>query len=529
MAHLSSRARWSLLSEETEDGEEVDELVTKRQALIKCNRLLLLIIAALLLISLILFGAALLFYAKVGTDYSEGIPVNAETAGQAAVFLFEWHWSDIAQECEQFLGPKGYKAVVISPPNEHIPGETWWTRYQPVSYKLTSRSGDEAAFSAMVQRCAAVGVGIYADAVVNHCASGEGVGVAGTHFFQRKFEMYRPENFHHDATNTSHNCKVSDWDDKKNVQHCDLSGLPDLRTGSREVQNMLSSYLQKLLEYGVQGFRIDAAKHINATELRVIMEQGSRNHTPFIFQEVFTVTPEAVTAPEYFPIGHVTEFLYIRAIESNFIPEGKLKYLASLGETWGLMDRRKALIFIDNHDTQRGFSKLTHKVGSLYTLANVFMLAWPYGYPVVMSSYSFLDAEQGPPTTPVHGPAGLACGPGQAWVCEHRRPAIANMVAWRRTAGTADVANFAASPDGNGIAFCRGSACVALNRASSTLEMSLQFSLPPGDYYDVLCADDFTTCAKVTVGADGQTRLQVPPVGAVAFHAAARAPTGVSV
>jgi hypothetical protein len=35
------------------------------------------------------------------------------------VHLFEWPWNDIAQECEDFLGPKGYFAVQISPPNEH--------------------------------------------------------------------------------------------------------------------------------------------------------------------------------------------------------------------------------------------------------------------------------------------------------------------------------------------------------------------------------------------------------------------------
>ena len=30
----------------------------------------------------------------------------------------------------------------VSPPNEHIQGPTWWTRYQPVSYKMESRWSD---------------------------------------------------------------------------------------------------------------------------------------------------------------------------------------------------------------------------------------------------------------------------------------------------------------------------------------------------------------------------------------------------
>lgn len=50
----------------------------------------------------------------------------------------------------------------VSPANEHVvlnsPPQPWWQRYQPVSYKLHSRSGTEAEFSDMVSRCKKVGV-----------------------------------------------------------------------------------------------------------------------------------------------------------------------------------------------------------------------------------------------------------------------------------------------------------------------------------------------------------------------------------
>jgi alpha-amylase len=39
--------------------------------------------------------------------------------GVAFVQLFEWKWTDVARECETYLGPKGFTAVQISPPNEH--------------------------------------------------------------------------------------------------------------------------------------------------------------------------------------------------------------------------------------------------------------------------------------------------------------------------------------------------------------------------------------------------------------------------
>ena len=35
---------------------------------------------------------------------------------QVFVHLFEWSWEDVAKECENWLGPKGYDAVQVSPP-----------------------------------------------------------------------------------------------------------------------------------------------------------------------------------------------------------------------------------------------------------------------------------------------------------------------------------------------------------------------------------------------------------------------------
>ncbi|KAI8039944.1 hypothetical protein M5D96_007369 [Drosophila gunungcola] len=95
------------------------------------------------------------------------------------VHLFEWKWSDIAEECESFLAPRGFAGVQVSPVNENIisAGRPWWERYQPISYKLTTRSGNEEEFGDMVRRCNEVGVRIYVDVLLNHM-SGDFDGVA---------------------------------------------------------------------------------------------------------------------------------------------------------------------------------------------------------------------------------------------------------------------------------------------------------------------------------------------------------------
>ena len=78
--------------------------------------------------------------------------------------LFEWKWNDIAQECEDFLAPKGYGGVQVSPASENLiimeGGVTrpWYERYQVVSYILETRSGSTEEFQSMVQRCNNVGV-----------------------------------------------------------------------------------------------------------------------------------------------------------------------------------------------------------------------------------------------------------------------------------------------------------------------------------------------------------------------------------
>lgn len=76
------------------------------------------------------------------------------------VQLFEWKFDDIALECEQFLGPYGYGGVQISPITENliIPQRPWWERYQTISYKFVTRSGNETQFKEMVKRCYKAGI-----------------------------------------------------------------------------------------------------------------------------------------------------------------------------------------------------------------------------------------------------------------------------------------------------------------------------------------------------------------------------------
>lgn len=78
--------------------------------------------------------------------------------------------------------------------------------------------------------------------------------------------------------------------------------------------------------------------------------------------------------------------------------------LQDFKENWDLIPDGDSLIFIDNHDNQRGHGAggniITHKIPRNYRIANAFMLAWPYGLVKIMSSYDFPfpNDSLGPPT-----------------------------------------------------------------------------------------------------------------------------------
>ena len=168
------------------------------------------------------------------------------------------------------------------------------------------------------------------------------------------------------------------------------------------------------------------------------------------------------------------------------------------------------------------------------------MLAHPYGRPRIMSSFDFDNSEQGPPTTPVGTtrpvrerlPAGflrLNCFLND-WKCEHRWPAIAAMVAFRRQVAGAPLVHWWDNGR-DGLAFGRGDrGFVAINRASDrTLVRTLQTDLPPGKYCNIIRHEfDPTagTCSGPTYLVDrlGRVELRIEPLGAAALHLEARAP-----
>jgi alpha-amylase len=308
------------------------------------------------------------------------------------------------------------------------------------------------------------------------------------------------------------------------VQNCELVDLSDLDTGSEYVRGRIAAYLNDLLSLGVDGFRIDGAKHIAAEDLDAILEAAGGD--PLVFFEVIDYGGEAVSGSEYTGMGRITEFRFSAEIARVF-REGQLAWLEQFGEVWGMQPGGDAVVFVDNHDNQRGHGSpdnaITFADGRLHELANIFTLAWPYGYPRLMSSYEFEHGDQGPPAiAPLD--SGGACNDG--WVCEHRRASALAMVELRNTAGDAPVSRWWSNGNDQ-IAFAReGRAFVAINREElGQVSEVLDTGLPAGRYCDVLTGaaiDGACSGREVSVAADGFATIEIGSLDALAIHARER-------
>ncbi|KAM7318028.1 hypothetical protein ACRRTK_022765 [Alexandromys fortis] len=419
------------------------------------------------------------------------------------VHLFEWRWADIAKECERYLAPNGFGGVQVSPPNENLvvnsPSRPWWERYQPISYKICSRSGNEDEFKDMVTRCNNVGVRIYVDAVINHmCGVGAEAGTSSTcgSYFNpgtRDFPEvpYSGWDFN-DGKCTTSSGGIESYNDASQVRDCRLSGLLDLALGKDYVRTTLANYLNHLIDIGVAGFRLDASKHMWPGDIKAILDKLNNLNTqwfsegsrPLIYQEVIDLGGEAVTSSEYYGNGRVTEF----------------KYGAKLGNVIRKWNGEKMAYL------------------KLYKMAVGFMLAHPYGLTRVMSSYYWpryfengddVNNWVGPPndngvTKEVTINEDSTCGNG--WVCEHRWRQIRNIVGFEPFSNWWDNGS-------NQVAFGRGNkGFIVFNNDDWSLSTTLQTGLPAGTYCDIISGDKvngYCTGIQVYVSDDGTAQFSI--------------------
>jgi alpha-amylase len=461
-------------------------------------------------------------------------PATATLAKNVTANLFEWNWPSISTECTNVLGPDGYAAVQVSPPEDSLQasGNPWWQVYQPVDYNLTSMMGNLAQFQAMVTTCHAAGVKVYVDAVLNHMAaqptSGSGTSFGGETYDPSTltYPAYTSADFHsYPADCPESSNSIVNWLSYTEVTECQLEGLPDLATETTYVHDTEAAYLNSLIADGVDGFRLDSATEIGETDIAAIealLNPDTTSHSPvYITQEVYPGSSgqDARLNPTSFePEGSVTSFDYSYALTDDF-ENGDIAALNSFSPE---LPSAYASSFVTNQDTERASPPtLNYTNGAEYVLADEFLLAYGYGTPQIYSSFDFSSYNQSPPVNSAGDVTNTVCGQG-TWECTEQTPAIAALVGWHNLAFTDNdpVQNW--TTDGNDlVAFSRGSdAWIALNNGSSALTGTFPTGLANGTYCDIVndVYSSSGSCSGTPVTVSGGTAtVTVPAEDAVAF------------
>ena len=478
------------------------------------------------------------------------------------LLLFGWKWKDIIYEIP-FLAEHGFDAIKIYPPQEFIlrTGHPWWEIYQPVSYHLSHFYGTEDDFKSMINLCHSFNIKVYADLVMNHMAEytpkeETHVGTNGHSFTPFHYESLNPDgdcyekgDFYQYAE--EENLPQVGGDDYKklertwHLEHHQLLNLPKLTLKNTHVTQSLRKYAQSLLNLGIDGFRVDATKHLDIESAQKVLTGlvTLDEKSPFIYLEYFTGMPEGIDIhsymSKYFHIGHVTSFDYGDFLSNVILKKGPntLQSLVefSFGSAWVQFPENKTVVVLDNHDTERYLhERLNYKFQehNAYTLAYIFMLSWPFGVPKIMSGFRFSNHDDPFPETPPWQNGHNTCfDEGSPWVCQHRWNAIANMVLFRKKTEQAKGITHIWL-NGHQIAFARTSqkpkqyiasiGFVVINNTDQVLEKRFETGLPDGKYVDMIqgkIVQGRLEGPKIEVSHYGYAEIRVNPYDAVVLCA----------
>jgi alpha-amylase len=535
-----------------------------------------------------------------------------------SVQLFRWSWNDIAQECTQFLGPHGYGGVQISPPqaslsNVGVTPAVWWNMYQPVNYtSLTSDMGTAAELQTMINTCHAAGVRVYADVVTNQMAGGKGTAPSGATDGTSSWTSVPPvypnfsaSDFHTPTCGISSNdyngqTTLSDASDPNaaaasalanfateypggisqyDTQNCELEGMPDVATENPATQAKIAAYMDLLLSMGIDGFRIDAAKHQQEFAMAQIFAAAygvqaltNEGEAPWVTQEVL-VDGESNPRSQFSANGAVQEFQFSTLMQQALRGEwgsslstipAEMGTPGNWGGTWSFDDSSIVQTLVDDWDTERNNGNSLNAsdfvtgdpndatTSYMYDLANIFMLASPYGEMAqVQSGYRFTDENAAPAGCAVpSGSSATVCTsafvggvaqvptsrttPTSGFDFIHRWTDIANMVGFNTathgtsmntwTVGTNNQIAFSRAPSSditNGIVTA-GTALgfVALNNDTTAWKTTFATGLPAGTYCNVIngtlsgpLPTGTCTADVVVVDASGNAAVTVPAQG----------------
>ena len=188
---------------------------------------------------------------------------------QEGLTLHCWNWSFANIEARMAdIAALGYTAIQTSPiqrakqATAGYPSNDWWVYYQPASFSIDdsgeSALGTKAEFVSMCETAHKYGIQVIVDVVANHMGNTDaGNGLADSIILDLSLDDSCWHDISKNTGNYSSRLEVT--------QYC-MAGLPDLNTANEKVQTYVLNFLKECIDAGADGFRFDAAKHIETPD-----------------------------------------------------------------------------------------------------------------------------------------------------------------------------------------------------------------------------------------------------------------------
>ena len=177
----------------------------------------------------------------------------------ATLHAFEWSFKTIEENIPD-IAAAGYTSVQTEPiqkikDNRKLGTGNWYLNwyyiYQPVDMSIGNYVvGSEDDFKELCDVAHKYGVRIIVDVVANHFTSD----------FDVIADRWRNKSYFHEDK------QISDYNNREDCTQHKLSGLWDLNTQDATVTQSMADLLKQMVADGADGFRYDAAKHIELSD-----------------------------------------------------------------------------------------------------------------------------------------------------------------------------------------------------------------------------------------------------------------------
>lgn len=480
-------------------------------------------IASLVVAATMITSSTALTASVVSAAQTDSVSIDTGIQGEVkdGVMLHAFNWSyNSIKENLPAIAAAGYTTVQTSPvqqPKDYgtsndVAGQ-WWKLYQPVSMSIAQKSwlGTKDELKSLCEEADKYGIKIICDIVSNHFGNET---ESDPNSVSTQVETYQPD-FYENQSTYFHSYTGSASDSSiQGVVQGHVSACPDLNTGNDDVQDAVVSLLKECIDCGVDGFRFDAAKHIETPSdgtygsdyWPTITEAAEEYYTEktggnlYIYGEILNTCGTGRSYSAYTDYINVTDNRTGDAV-LNAVVKGNASTAASSTYKSGV-NASNAVLWAESHDTFEGESGSAGISNTASVSDENIIKAWA----IVASRKDSTALYFARPGAALMGEAATDTAYKSTAVSEINK--FHNLfVGQSEKLGSSD-----------GVAYVtRGTSGIVLSNCSGT-DKSVSISgtgMADGTYTDTITGNTFTVSGGVLTGSIGSTGVAVVYNGSV--------------